>query len=236
MELLEVIKTYDDLSDGELKYLAKIAVRKNNASEIVEELKTIEDNVFQNCYSLEMVTIGKSVKSIGKYMVGHCNSLTSIKVLEDNPNFDSRGGCNAIIETATNTLVAGCSATVIPQDVQHIGGYAFCYIESLTSIDIPDSVESIGDEAFYGCESLPIIDIPNSVETIGDYAFYGCVKLEEVTLGNSLKTIGEYAFYECEKLEKVTLGNSLKTIGISAFCICIIYSRFYIAKFIDSVT
>ena len=38
-DLLEVIKTYDDLSDGELKYLAKIAVRKNNANEIVEELK-----------------------------------------------------------------------------------------------------------------------------------------------------------------------------------------------------
>ena len=39
IDLLEVIKTYDDLSDGELKYLAKIAVRKNNANEIVEELK-----------------------------------------------------------------------------------------------------------------------------------------------------------------------------------------------------
>ena len=38
-DLLEVIKTYDDLSDGELKYLAKIAVRKNNATEVVEELK-----------------------------------------------------------------------------------------------------------------------------------------------------------------------------------------------------
>lgn len=38
-DLLDVIKTYDDLSDGELKYLSKLAVRKNNASEIVEELK-----------------------------------------------------------------------------------------------------------------------------------------------------------------------------------------------------
>lgn len=39
-DLLEVIKTYDDLSDGELKYLAKISVRKNNVNEIVEDLKT----------------------------------------------------------------------------------------------------------------------------------------------------------------------------------------------------
>lgn len=38
-DLLEVIKTYDDLSDGELKYLSKMAIKKNNAHEIVEDLK-----------------------------------------------------------------------------------------------------------------------------------------------------------------------------------------------------
>lgn len=38
-DLIDVIKTYDDLSDGELKYLAALAVRKNNAAEIVVELK-----------------------------------------------------------------------------------------------------------------------------------------------------------------------------------------------------
>ena len=38
-DLLEVITNYDDLSDGELKYLSKIVVRKNNADDIVKELK-----------------------------------------------------------------------------------------------------------------------------------------------------------------------------------------------------
>ena len=38
-DLIEVIQTYDDLSDGELKYLAALVVRKNNAQEIFEELK-----------------------------------------------------------------------------------------------------------------------------------------------------------------------------------------------------
>lgn len=40
LDLLEVIKTYDDLSDGELKYLSKIVIKKNKANDIVEELKT----------------------------------------------------------------------------------------------------------------------------------------------------------------------------------------------------
>lgn len=39
VDLMDVIKTYDDLSDGELKYLAALIVRKNNADEIVLELK-----------------------------------------------------------------------------------------------------------------------------------------------------------------------------------------------------
>lgn len=38
-DLIDVIKTYDDLSDGELKYLAALVVRKANADEIVVELK-----------------------------------------------------------------------------------------------------------------------------------------------------------------------------------------------------
>lgn len=38
-DLLEVIKTFDDLSDGELKYLANITVRSSDASETVQEIK-----------------------------------------------------------------------------------------------------------------------------------------------------------------------------------------------------
>lgn len=38
-DLLEVIKTYDDLSDGELKYLAGLTIRKSAIPEIITELK-----------------------------------------------------------------------------------------------------------------------------------------------------------------------------------------------------
>ena len=39
LDLLDVIKTYDDLSDGELKYIAKLPVRQSNIKEVVDELK-----------------------------------------------------------------------------------------------------------------------------------------------------------------------------------------------------
>lgn len=38
-DLIDVIKNYDDLSDGELKYLAALIVRKANAVEVVGDLK-----------------------------------------------------------------------------------------------------------------------------------------------------------------------------------------------------
>jgi hypothetical protein len=38
-DVIEIIKTYDDLSDGELKYIANMSIIKAKANEIVEELK-----------------------------------------------------------------------------------------------------------------------------------------------------------------------------------------------------
>ena len=38
-DLIEVIKTYDDLSDGELKYLASLVIRPANVAEIITDLK-----------------------------------------------------------------------------------------------------------------------------------------------------------------------------------------------------
>lgn len=40
-DLIDIIKIYDDLSDGELKYLSALSIRKNNAQEVFENLKSI---------------------------------------------------------------------------------------------------------------------------------------------------------------------------------------------------
>jgi hypothetical protein len=76
--------------------------------------------------------------------------LTSITVAADNQTYDSRNNCNAIIETQTNTLIAGCSETTIPNSVTSIGSYAFDLCSSLTSVEIPNSVTSIANDAFRG--------------------------------------------------------------------------------------
>ena len=187
---------------------------------IPDSVTSIGESAFSGCSSLTSITIPNSVTSIGKVAFEDCSSLTSIIVEAGNTTYDSRENCNAIIETASNTLIAGCQKTTIPNSVTSIGDGAFLSCSSLASITIPNSVTSIGDYAFRGCSGLTSITIPNSVTSIGDYAFKGCSSLTSVTIPNSVTSIGDYAFHSCSSLTSVTIPNSVTSIGDGAFEDC----------------
>ena len=175
---------------------------------------------FDGCSNLTSITIPNSVTSIGSSAFRGCSSLESIDVANENTTYDSRDNCNAIIETATNTLIAGCKNTIIPSSVISIGNYAFDGCISLTSITIPSSITSIGDYAFRNCRSLTSITIPNSVTSIGGYAFSGCRSLTSITIPNSVTSIEDFAFCGCSSLTSITIPNSVTSIEFSAFFNC----------------
>ena len=187
---------------------------------IPNSVTSIGDYAFYDCSKLTSMTIPNSVTSIGEYAFSGCESLTSMVVASGNSTYDSRDNCNAIIETATNTLIAGCQNTTIPNSVTSIGGSAFSGCTSLTSVTIPNSVTSIGSSAFSGCSSLTSVTIPNSVKSIGEAAFRGCSSLTSVTIPNSVTSIGGRAFEECESLTSVTIPNSVTSIGDAVFYNC----------------
>ena len=162
-------------------------------------LKTIEDCAL-GCTGITSVTIPASVTSIADGAFDAATNLASIEVESGNQVYDSRYGCNAIIETATNTLVIGCQNTTIPDDVEIIGTLAFRNCTGLTSIDIPSSVTSIGDSAFGG-SGLTSITIPNSVTSIGYYAF-SCTGLTSITIPSSVTYI-DRAFALCRDLTSI---------------------------------
>ncbi len=187
---------------------------------IPNSVTSIGYGTFWRCSSLTSVTIGNGVTSIGAYAFHGCISLNSIIVESGNTVYDSRNNCNAIIETASNTLIVGCQSTIIPNSVTSIGEGAFYGCSGMTSITIPNSVTSIGDEAFNGCTGLTSIDIPNSVTSIGNEAFYECSGLTSVTIPNSVTSIGTEAFYRCSGLKNVILGSSVKVLEEEAFAYC----------------
>ena len=146
--------------------------------------------------------------------------LTQITVDAGNPMYDSRNNCNAIIETSSNTLMAGCCNTMIPDGVITIAQGAFSYSNNLTTINIPNSVTSIDREAFYECRALRNLTIGNSVTTIGEYAFVGCKALTDLVIPDAVTTIRSDAFYGCSALKSVTIGNSVTYMGEKVFGKC----------------
>lgn len=200
---------------------------------VPSSVTTIGQGAFWGCENLTEIVIPKSVSKIEPSIFGGCARLKSIVVDQGNKTYDSRDNCNAIVETATNCLVASCTKTTIPTSVTEIGPAAFHKCSSLTEISIPSHMTKIGSDAFSQCENLKKVTIPNSVTEIGEYAFCACESLGSVTIPDSVSKIAEGTFYQCSGLTSITLPNSIKEIGTGAFSECSSLSSITIP---DSVT
>ena len=148
---------------------------------IPKTVTSIGANAFHECSSLESLVIPSSVTSLSNNVFAYCRNLKSIKVESDNPVYDSRDNCNAIIKTSTKTLITGCMNTVIPNSVTVIDKDAFEGSKHLTDITVPNSVTRINDGAFEYCSALTNINLPGSLTYIGETTFYGCKALTSIT-------------------------------------------------------
>ena len=216
--------------------------------DLPDGLESIGNEAFQEC-NFSSLHIPSSVSSIGSYLFGGCDKLVSITVDPANDTYDSRGDCNAIIETATNTLVAGCKNTVMPDDLKAIGDGAFYgHIFDLFSLTIPESVTSIGDRAFAGNYMVHDFVFPANLEYVGWEAFEGTgwINIQpkgmvyinnnvacqykgsmpvdsEVEFKEFTKSISPklFTYGTGSKVISISLPKTVKVIGYSAFEQCV---------------
>lgn len=169
---------------------------------IPTSLERIGEGAFYFCKELVSITIPKSVTHIGGGAFFRCNAMTNFKVAPDNPKYDSRHNCNALIESATNKLVYGFASSILPEGITQVGDSAFYFNTVIASVDLPNSITSIGNDAFYNCFRLSSVYIPNNVTNIGDNAFRLCSSLKSIVIGDNVTQIGDHAFEGCLYLQK----------------------------------
>ena len=238
---------------------------KSKSGEFVipDTVTSIADYAFDNAPNLTKVTIGESVKSVGKGAFRNCNSLKTV-IFKDSNNVSKSIGDYAFYNCPALSEVDFGNA------VTSIGGYAFTTNKSLKSIEFPDSLESIGYGAFsslssgntgsYVASSLKTVKFGTGLKTISNYAFYcneslssleftgsnlttigqsafrECTALNELNLTGSNLSVGSYAFYRDSSLKSVTLGSGVKSIGNNAFDSCSTLKNIHIGNDVEEIT
>lgn len=223
---------YDLYSDGSAevvyeedkpyKFTELIIPSKINYKGRVYKVTSIDSFAFDECSSLESVTIPNSITKIGKYAFYDCSSLESITI----PSSVSK------IEENTFAKCSSLENVTIPNTVTIIGNYAFEYCSSLESNTIPNSVTTIGRGAFYDCSSLERVEILNSFTKIDEYAFDGCDSLKIVYLPeNKFDELKRYfpSYYDIQFKRLFITLNDLKKGLLS-------WDEFYNKKSIPKLT
>lgn len=138
---------------------------------VPDSTKTIAPYAFENCYSLDTVTVSANVSAIGEGAFFN-SYLSRITVNSANTHYTSDG--NGVLFNNEKTLLiqyplnSDATSYVIPEGVTEIASGAFHNSLNLQNVSVPDSMESLGDYVFLFCSGLEFVHIPSSVTQIGE--------------------------------------------------------------------
>ena len=226
---------FKNLSDGviiigKVFYAYKGYIPKDYILQIPDGIVMISEDAIRSGASNCDLIIPKSVTTIGHSDDGWgCWSggcMKSITIDPENPVYDSRDGCSAIIEKSTSTLLAASNSTTeIPFSVKAISTYAFHNYKGL-SISIPGNVIKIGKSAF-NSSSLQSIDIGSGVKEMENNPFSSCYYLNNISVSpyNSYYDSRDNCNAIIEKssnklitgCQKTVIPETIKIIGEYAF-------------------
>ena len=116
------------------------------AIDLPEGLERIDNDAFVGC-DLRSIYIPATTTSIATTAVSACRRLTQVVVSPQNPVYDSRDNCNAIIDSRTNMMVSGSAVAHIPRSVTSLSDEAFNFFNPV-EVTIPAQITRIGPWTF----------------------------------------------------------------------------------------
>ena len=183
---------------------------------ITDNIKSIGEGAFQNCFYLNELDIPSSVESIGDHAFEKC-FVRSTKE------------CSISIDAAH---IGDYAFAEIPRivymylgdNVESIGEGAFRYCMNLYIFSKDGytlkGLKSIGKQAFYNSSILSVFRIDGDLEVIGESAFELCDQAGELEFNGNIGTIGSNAFTGCSTLDKITFAGDIGYIEENAFTNC----------------
>lgn len=157
-------------------------------------ITAIADETFEECTSLERVTMPSSIRSIGASAFRRCTVLNNVILPTQVRSIGESAfkGCTGLktirmpnrLDAIADELFNGCTSltgVTMAQTVSSIGDRAFKECDALTTLSIPAAVTSIGYEAIYNCDNLTTIYCyPTTPPSISYYSIWGCPNLTTI--------------------------------------------------------
>lgn len=172
----------------------------------IGEKMALQASPFNNCYSLESVSIPNSVTTFPNTSFAGCKSLRFISFPDGTTTLgQSLFSASGSLETVS-----------FPQEVTSIGIYALNDTPSLRSLTCP-KVATLPQYFANQPLSLASVTIPAGVTTLDTNAFTGAVSLASVTIPSTVTSIGNNAFSGCHGLAEIhLLPTTPPTLGTNA--------------------
>lgn len=188
-------------------------------------VRTIGNNAFKNCESLEKIDLGDEVEYINREAFRGCKSLQTLHL---------HSGIHKIGESAFRDCLS-LKSLVVDSDELELGERSFENCASLFEISLKNSITELYGGVFNSCKSLEHIQLPSSLTILGESAFADCAKLKEIIIPDPVTKIDDMAFNGCLDLEKIQLNSNLNKIGKNAFKDCQSLSEIYIPQKVNNI-
>ncbi len=216
--------------------LKRVAICGNNGL-------SIPANAFTSCYTVEEITLGEGVRSVGSYAFSNCPRLFYISLPSTltSLSYDAFSQCYRLYEVENLSTLA-------------IRNYIDCAVEIRTSHSARAAVVAQGQYRFARYNGMwYLIDYPaNSTAiappasfqyegdtvtgwAISNYLFYYNTTVQSVTLSGGVSAICKYAFFGCENLRSLTLGAGLSEVEPWAFSYCVALTTLTLPAGLDSI-